>query len=184
MSLRKAFPALFGVLEYRGIQTPDANKLVGIQDHIVFVYGTLKRGHRNSGLLASSKYLGPAKTAFHHFEMVNSSLGYPIVFSGGVRADRSGFVDGEAYAVDLTTLAKLDHLEGNPSFFKREKTSICLKSQILMSSNTPVIVQAFMYTGQHRMDHFEIHPRAFRHDTDTQKATWCYKWYPADEKES
>ena len=182
MSLHKAFPALFGILDFRSSQTPDYHKLIGKEDHIVFVYGTLKRRHKRHSVLKDSKYLGPACTAFHHYEMMDSGLHYPVVFEGA-KPDRCGRVDGEAYAVPTETLVKLDNIEGNPFFFKRKPVSIVLKKQILAATDKGVVIQAHTYLGQHRVEGYTIHPRAYNTGPD-DKPIWTYKWYPFSERES
>ncbi len=75
--------------------------------HLVFVYGTLKKGGANHGLLTGQVFLGKARAGPG---VTLYSLGdYPgLVFSPD---DREG-VTGELWAVDSATLANLDELEG------------------------------------------------------------------------
>jgi gamma-glutamylcyclotransferase (GGCT)/AIG2-like uncharacterized protein YtfP len=74
---------------------------------LIFVYGTLKRGGSNHAQLAGQIYLGPASTAPGY---TLYSLGeYPGLVADP--ADRSG-VNGELWAVDAATLARLDAFEG------------------------------------------------------------------------
>jgi gamma-glutamylaminecyclotransferase len=78
----------------------------------VFVYGTLRRGQSNHGLLAKASSLGldatlPAWTLHH--------LGdWPALAQGGSTA-----VVGELYEVDAPTLAELDALEEVPTVYQR-----------------------------------------------------------------
>ena len=75
--------------------------------HLVFVYGTLKRGGSNHGLLAGQDFVGPARLAPG---FVLYSLGdYPGLVAEAGAADR---VTGELWAVDDAALARLDELEG------------------------------------------------------------------------
>jgi len=78
----------------------------------VFVYGTLLAGEPNSRLLSRAQRIGDARTeeGFTLFD-----LG---AFPAMVRA-REGIVVGELYEVDRETLAALDRLEGDPSFYRR-----------------------------------------------------------------
>lgn len=81
-------------------------------EHLVFVFGTLRRGGSNHHLLEGSELLweGPTEPVF---EMVD--LGdYPGAIEGGRTA-----LSGELYAVSDTTLAALDELEGVPDHFQR-----------------------------------------------------------------
>ena len=81
---------------------------------VVAVYGTLRRGYGNHRLLASSKYLGPAKTKGTMY-----SLGpFPAISLHG-----NTDVQLELYEVDQPTLQSLDHLEGHPRFYQRQKTN-------------------------------------------------------------
>jgi gamma-glutamylcyclotransferase (GGCT)/AIG2-like uncharacterized protein YtfP len=84
---------------------------------VVFVYGTLKRGHGNHVLLKDSDFLGPAITE-DKFIMYQS--GVPFVS----KHHNMVVISGEAYKVDELTLNRLDMLEGHPTWYKREETPI------------------------------------------------------------
>jgi gamma-glutamylcyclotransferase (GGCT)/AIG2-like uncharacterized protein YtfP len=77
---------------------------------IVAVYGTLKVGHGNHRLLAGSDFLG--KTVV--YGKMYSLGAFPAVVLGGHEK-----VYVELYSVDDDTLARLDRLEGCPSFYQR-----------------------------------------------------------------
>lgn len=99
---------------------------------MVFVYGTLKRGQRNHGLLEKAEYLGPDQTAGSDWLMTTNGS-YPSVSpasSAGVQ------VHGELYAVDQTTLAAMDRLEAYRELYGRE--------QVRLASGAT----AWMYTRQ------------------------------------
>ena len=75
--------------------------------HLVFVYGTLKRGGSNHHFLAGQRFLGRARTA-PGFTLY--SLGeYPGLVE---RADDRDGVAGELWEVDSSALRRLDQLEG------------------------------------------------------------------------
>lgn len=77
----------------------------------VFVYGTLKRGFHNHGLLETSEYIGE--------DAIKGTLidfGLPGLIPG------SGIVKGEVYDVNVETLTLLDRLEGHPNFYERKTT--------------------------------------------------------------
>jgi gamma-glutamylaminecyclotransferase len=78
----------------------------------VFVYGTLRRDEVNHDLLARARFVSEARTepCFELFDLGP----FPAMSTGGETA-----VLGEIYAVDDATLARLDHLEGHPSFYQR-----------------------------------------------------------------
>jgi gamma-glutamylaminecyclotransferase len=75
--------------------------------HLVFVYGTLKRGGSNHRHLAGQDYLGPARLAPGH--TLYSLADYPGLVVAPGSSDR---VRGELWAVDAVALAGLDELEG------------------------------------------------------------------------
>lgn len=87
----------------------------------VFVYGSLKRGFGNHGLLARSKYLGEDKTR-RNFSMV-SMRSFPGVLKFHEDANHAPIL-GELYEVDAKTLEMLDRLESNGHFYQREKVRL------------------------------------------------------------
>jgi gamma-glutamylaminecyclotransferase len=91
--------------------------------HLVFVYGSLKRGYQNYAILRDSAFVGPS-FIYGPYKMV--SLG---AFPGVVkipfnetswRQEPWHYVAGELYKVDDLTLERLDILESNGSFYQRE----------------------------------------------------------------
>jgi gamma-glutamylaminecyclotransferase len=84
------------------------------EQHLVFTYGTLLKGEVNHHLLAQACFVAEARTepCFELFDLGP----FPAMSTGGETA-----VLGEVYAVDDATLARLDHLEGHPSFYQRTR---------------------------------------------------------------
>jgi gamma-glutamylaminecyclotransferase len=84
------------------------------KEHALFVYGTLRRGEVNHHLLAQARFVAEARTepSFELFDLGS----FPAMSTGGETA-----VLGEVYAVDEATLARLDRLEGHPSFYQRTR---------------------------------------------------------------
>ena len=77
---------------------------------LVFVYGTLKRGHCNHHWLAEATFQGEAVLP----DVVLHDLGpFPMAVPG------EGSVWGELYAVEAAGLARLDRLEGYPRLYDR-----------------------------------------------------------------
>jgi gamma-glutamylcyclotransferase (GGCT)/AIG2-like uncharacterized protein YtfP len=92
------------------VQDPD-----GLERHLVFVYGTLKRGHGNHHWLAEAVFLG--ESSLH--DAVLHDLGpFPMAIEG------DGAVQGEVYAVDDAGLARLDRLEGTPRLYGRHHRTL------------------------------------------------------------
>lgn len=79
---------------------------------ILFVYGTLKRGQRNHGLMREARYLGEAVTAPLYTLLDLGS--FPGMIPGGSTA-----VHGELYEVGPKLLALLDRHEGVPRLYNR-----------------------------------------------------------------
>lgn len=99
------------------------------QKQLVFVYGTLKRGHVNNFYLrddADATFLGTGvtKRAF----VVCPGPSYPRladpVECHRLAAAKKGFVEGELYAVGGNTLTALDRLEGVPHLYRRQRTEV------------------------------------------------------------
>ncbi|MBZ0272685.1 gamma-glutamylcyclotransferase [bacterium] len=85
----------------------------GSRSTILFVYGTLKHGQRNHGLMREARFLGEAITAPHYTLL---DLGpFPGLIAGGNTA-----VHGELYEVEPKLLVRLDRHEGVPRFYIRE----------------------------------------------------------------
>lgn len=85
-------------------------RAVNSYPELVFVYGTLKRGHGNHHWLAEAPFRGEAVLP----DVVLHDLGpFPMAVPG------EGSVRGEVYAVDAAGLARLDRLEGYPRLYDR-----------------------------------------------------------------
>jgi gamma-glutamylcyclotransferase (GGCT)/AIG2-like uncharacterized protein YtfP len=83
--------------------------------HLVFVYGTLRKGEHNHHYLSTAQFLGLHES---DAEYTLYDLGpYPGV-SEGYRS-----VQGEVYMIDDDTLAELDKLEDVPVEYRRESIS-------------------------------------------------------------
>ena len=82
---------------------------------LVFVYGTLKRGHSNHHWLADAVDLGAAELP----GAVLHDLGpFPMAIAG------DGRVIGELYAVTEACLDRLDRLEGYPRLYNRHRMAL------------------------------------------------------------
>ena len=80
--------------------------------HLVFVYGTLKRGQRNAYYLAAAEFVDEFVTSdkFWMYEFDD----YPAVCEQG-----SDAIHGELYRVTDAQFASLDELEWYPDFYQR-----------------------------------------------------------------
>ena len=84
----------------------------GRNQHLVFVYGTLRQDEVNHDLLVQARFVEEGRTE-PCFELFDLGA-FPAMSADGQTA-----VLGEVYAVDDATLARLDRLEGHPSFYQR-----------------------------------------------------------------
>jgi gamma-glutamylcyclotransferase (GGCT)/AIG2-like uncharacterized protein YtfP len=89
----------------------------------VFVYGTLKRGEANHGVLEGSEFLGECAVGTG-YKMVDLGW-YPGVIRG---VKGAGEVYGEVYLVDEPTLHSLDAIEGHPNYYTRYKIATPFKN--------------------------------------------------------
>lgn len=104
----------------------------------VFVYGTLKQGFGNHGILNRAKFVGIGTTVSGAFKMLDG--GFPMVLTDGLFK-----VTGELYEVpDETTLKNLDRLEGVPTLFVRHPVEVEVQGETY---------DALMYVGAERYQH-------------------------------
>jgi gamma-glutamylaminecyclotransferase len=102
----------------------------------IFVYGTLKRGCRNHGVLRPAEFLGEAWTAPGYRMVCCGSHPYP--YPGLVRAGEGERVAGEIYRVDAALLEALDRLEDVPREYER--------APVRLSDGREA--QAYLYKGE------------------------------------
>lgn len=98
-----------------------------MEQHLVFVYGSLKQGFHNHNLLKYETYLGKAKT-FNKYPLIEETETFPALL------ERSGWgfqIYGELYEVASITLEKLDKLESHPEYFKRKEIAIEYNNQVV-----------------------------------------------------
>jgi len=84
---------------------------------LVFVYGTLKKGHGNHRLLTNAKFIKTAET-MPKYTMFDTG-GFPAVIPVGNTS-----IKGEIYEVTQDEARSLDSLEGYPSMYDREETPL------------------------------------------------------------
>lgn len=80
----------------------------------IFVYGSLKKGYGNYDyFLRNADFVSNAVTK-EPYKMYSLG-GFP-----GVVKDAEVHIKGELYDVDVVQLARIDRLEGHPTFYERE----------------------------------------------------------------
>lgn len=90
------------------------------QSVYVFVYGTLKRGEANHGVMesASGEFVSESKLAGYY--MVNTPW-YPFAAKSDNDDD---YIEGELYKVPADKLHILDTLEGYPQLYDRDTVDV------------------------------------------------------------
>lgn len=141
-----------------------------LEDNLVAVYGTLKKGYSNyNRFLTSSKHLGAGNTE-NKYPMIISGLPYLIEMKG------IGYnVEVDVFKVSDSVLASLDALEGHPNWYRRKQIPIKMKDGRVLTCWIYFNI-AEKYRGQ------EVH------DTYTQtfshiKESATKKWWEEDEDE-
>lgn len=122
----------------------------------VFVYGTLKAGKGNHGLLNGATFIGPGVTT-QPFVMKDG--GFPAV----LKTNEGHPVVGEIYAITDDILAKLDSLEGHPNLFCREEIPVDI-------GDSGVLQTCWMYFGN---------TDTFKHRHDAPVTDGVYNWRAA-----
>jgi gamma-glutamylaminecyclotransferase len=86
---------------------------------LVFVYGTLKRGHSNHALLQGCKWVSAKAEGIELY----AGEFFPFAKRG------KGVAYGELYNVNKEILQRLDRLEGHPHFYRRERTKVIVEKK-------------------------------------------------------
>ncbi len=100
--------------------------------HRVFVYGTLKKGARNSGFMATANFIGEAETDACWKMVRFASFHAPGRTYPAVEPDGNGRIAGEIYEIDDATLRELDVLEGVGERYDRRAVFLSDGSKAMM----------------------------------------------------
>lgn len=118
--------------------TPQSQALLA-ETRAVFVYGTLKKGFMNHGLIKDQRFLGEARTEYSNFVMLDLGS-YPGVVK--TLGDGHEKIEGELYNLDDQAMEACDRLEGHPDFYCRELTPV-----ELVESGATVFAWIYIYQG-------------------------------------
>ncbi|XP_077257393.1 gamma-glutamylaminecyclotransferase isoform X2 [Temnothorax americanus] len=107
--------------------------------HRVFVYGTLKRGEPNHGLIKDTangyaKFLGLGRTTTRYPLVIATKYNIPFLLK---KAGAGHYVLGEIYDVDSNMMKKLDELEEHPKFYERTEEEILLAPEAALKPGKP-----------------------------------------------
>lgn len=93
--------------------------------HLVFVYGTLKRGERNFDRMAGARFIGPATTRDATFTLREyDSVSRPGRLVPDVSAGGEHRIAGELFEVDSALLAALDAFERVGVDYERQTVAL------------------------------------------------------------
>ncbi len=146
----------------------------------VFVYGTLKKGHRLHDVLSGCPYLGRGITSIARWDLKNAPQGsFPIMFKLKTENPHKGKVCGEVYAVDPLTMLELDEIESNGRMYQREKVHIRLRDQHYKTTTGDMnpSVQCWTYVG---VDKYWEDTMCWRAPYTDMAGTRVFDWKPID----
>lgn len=86
---------------------------------LVFVYGSLKRGHEHHDQMSGARYLGPADLSAYRLVLYEGS--YPALTPDPSARQP---VEGELYLVTEELLQKLDDFEEVPELYERRSVPL------------------------------------------------------------
>ncbi|MEA1984127.1 MAG: gamma-glutamylcyclotransferase family protein [Euryarchaeota archaeon] len=104
----------------------------------LFVYGTLKKGGRNHGLLMDARHVCTTRTSDRYCLLDLSS------FPGAMKTPAYSQIKGEVYEIDETILGRVDQLEGK-WFFRQEVPLECNMPALIFFLNEKIISIADNY---------------------------------------
>jgi len=94
--------------------------------HILFVYGTMKRGLRNHARLAKARFLGEAITRGDCYLMWTKQVPGTTKLAPVLTPDGTFRIRGELYEVDGDILSNIDLCEGHPVVYERFQVDVDL----------------------------------------------------------
>ena len=161
-------PAIFSLAHgpFKTKRAAESDMIEGIaREHthnLLFVYGTLKRGHGNNHhILSNAKFIGAALSA-DCYRMLHG--GVPFLLD-----DPEGHpVVGEIFAVNDEELAACDRLEGHPQHYQRVERSF------LIGPDQPVTAWVYLWNPWQRAEDFL--------DRVQPDADGLIEWHPEDRR--
>lgn len=131
--------------------TPDMPMLYDKRRHLIFVYGTLKRGFKRFSLLKKPYYVGEGWTRFNHYEMeyTKGNEPFPIV----TRKRDGHHIHGEVFLVPPESIVCTDFYESNGQYYDRIRTPVEITNA--NNLNEPLVMDCWMYIG--RKSHWDTY---------------------------
>lgn len=149
-----------------------------LQDNLVAVYGTLKKGYSNYyGYLYSAKYIGRGETK-DRYPLVVSGLPYLLE-----KKNQGTNVTIDLFKVDDAKLKDLDRLEGHPNWYIRKKIPVVVNGRTYFAwvyfnpdaekdFNGDNYVKSYKRTFPQTKTYADIEPISIRENTCTQIDLW------------
>lgn len=112
--------------------------------HLVFVYGTLKKGYGNHRLLTGAEFVGNFATAPDYKIYCNGAYPYMVEVGAGKGVP----VEGEIYRISDEEQQRCDRLEGHPHMYLRKSIPIMHKIEENVQDLIPTTiegVEAYIY---------------------------------------
>lgn len=127
--------------------TPDMPILYSQRRHLLFVYGTLKKGFIRHELLKLKKpmFVGDAWTQgdYYNMEYTNGASPYPVVLA--THRNAGGKIHGEVYLVPPEAIVHCDFYESNGEYYDRKKVTVDITNA--NNPSVPLSTTAWMYEG-------------------------------------
>jgi gamma-glutamylcyclotransferase (GGCT)/AIG2-like uncharacterized protein YtfP len=131
--------------------TPDASVLQKKSSHLVFVYGTLKKGFSNHTYLAQRST--PIGIGFTRYKLLmrrvaHPSYTYPVLtYATGADIEKRASIYGELWNVPTPDMFLLDNLESNGVMYKRLPMPISAAIGHTSTNTQHTEVRAWVYLG-------------------------------------
>ena len=134
-----------------------------IEDNLVAVYGTLKKGYGNYyAYLSSSKFIGKGYTK-DKYPLVISGLPYLID-----KSDVGYNVQVDVFKVSDAKLKELDRLEGHPNWYRRRQIDIKVKG---------IVLSCWIYFNIKETEVGKVHHKTYFHNIKQPKTLgWGKGW--------
>lgn len=99
------------------------------EKNIMFIYGTLRKGHQRENALKGQEFLGLGRTVKPYLFAYSPRTKFPAICEVP-DIDHKTKVIGEVWKVDRKCLDLLDSIEGHPNFYTRFKIEIEMKDHM------------------------------------------------------
>ena len=103
-----------------------------LNDELFFIYGTLKKGHRNHHMFDRfAKFQGDVQTIFK-YPMFDIGDGFPYLQNN---VGEGNIILGELYQIDKRFHSKIDYFEAVPTLYKRGEIKVLTEDNEILKVN-------------------------------------------------